>query len=88
LFQENILVIDVREKYELPVLEGVQYLSIPASEWETRKTEFISDKTVVVVCQSGIRSLKIVNQIKKIHTNRAIYSLHGGVNHWVKNKAI
>lgn len=88
LFAEELTIIDVREKHELPILEGIQYLSIPMSEWETRKTEFISDKKVIVICQSGTRSLKVVHKIKEDHPSRIILSLHGGVNAWIKTKIV
>ncbi len=88
LATEEIVVIDVREKSEEPPLEGFEYLAIPMTEWQTRKSEFITNKKVVIVCQSGNRSLKIVNQIKETHPTREIYSLHGGVLNWYKNKLV
>lgn len=86
MFSEDIIVIDVREKSEEPSLDGFLYVSIPVSEWENRKTEFISDKKVIVICQSGKRSLEVVHKIRESHPLRQIYSLQGGVLSWVKSR--
>ena len=74
------VVIDVREPEEQPKLD-VQYISIPLSQLKENVSQ-INNRNVIVVCQSGKRSLsgaKILQEI--LGPEYSISHLEGGINH-------
>lgn len=82
----NVDVIDVREPDELPEATGFEYSRIPLSTFK-EKTGTIKNKTVVLFCQSGKRSLQAAQWLfDTFGESKKIYSLQGGILNWLKNK--
>ncbi|WP_228408142.1 MULTISPECIES: HesA/MoeB/ThiF family protein [unclassified Chryseobacterium] len=76
----DTVVIDVREPEEQPKLD-VPYVSIPLSQLKENVSQ-INNRNVIVVCQSGKRSLsgaKILQEI--LGSKYSISHLEGGINH-------
>lgn len=76
----DTVVIDVREPEEQPKLD-VPYVSIPLSQLKENVSQ-INNRNVIVVCQSGKRSLsgaKILQEI--LEPKYSISHLKGGINH-------
>lgn len=76
----DTVVIDVREPEEQPKLD-VPYISIPLSQLKENVSQ-INNRNVIVVCQSGKRSLsgaKILQEI--LGPEYSISHLEGGINH-------
>lgn len=76
----DTVVIDVREPEEQPKLD-VPYISIPLSQLKENVSK-INNTNVIVVCQSGKRSLsgaKILQEI--LEPKYSISHLEGGINH-------
>jgi len=76
----DTVVIDVREPEEQPKLD-VTYISIPLSQLKENVSQ-INNRNVIVVCQSGKRSLsgaKILQEI--LGPKYSISHLKGGINH-------
>ncbi|MCD9856671.1 molybdopterin-synthase adenylyltransferase MoeB [Epilithonimonas sp. JDS] len=72
-------IIDVREINEYPKL-GIPYLSIPLSQLKENSTQ-IQHKNVIVVCQSGKRSLAGAQVLQEIlGSDYNISHLEGGIN--------
>ena len=83
----DIDVIDVREPYELPVIEVFAHQKIPLQEL-AENLSLINSNTVVTICQSGKRSLQAAKQLAAIFgTSKKIYSLHGGITAWKQHHA-
>lgn len=91
LLQEDksILIIDVREAYEEPVLK--EYLfkkkagfkQVPMSEFQPFLNTDVLEKNVVFICQHGIRSITAAKMLKEKYGNdKNIYSLQGGIEKW------
>ncbi|TRX21702.1 HesA/MoeB/ThiF family protein [Flavobacterium franklandianum] len=84
--QEKITIIDVREKGELPVVDGFTFILIPLSEFENRVLTISTQNRIVVFCKSGQRSAKAVKILKEKFPNCSAYSLAGGIDEWkIKN---
>lgn len=83
--KEQYLLIDIRELTELPRITKYNQLSIPLAQLESRIAE-LSNKSIVFVCQSGIRSQTALSKYgtKMKHA----YSLKGGINELVNRKLI
>lgn len=74
------LIIDVRETYEVPVIEGNninQISSVQVNEIEQKCNEY---NNIIFICQSGKRSLNIAQKIKNKFPEKNIYNLDQGVN--------
>lgn len=92
---ENLLrtkpveIIDIRELHETPAPHDLFCRRIPLSLWKD-KLPAVERDTVVVVCQTGARSLHAAKQLADIFgKSKTVYSLHGGVVTWnlqAKNK--
>ncbi len=78
LATEDILLIDVREEDEFERF-NIGGLNIPLSELESNLTRVQPDKKTVVVCQTGIRSLKALHLLKNTLPGLEVYNLKGGL---------
>ncbi|TRX27784.1 molybdopterin-synthase adenylyltransferase MoeB [Flavobacterium franklandianum] len=84
--QEKITIIDVREKGELPAVDGFTFILIPLSEFENSVLTISTQNRIVVFCKSGQRSAKAVKILKEKFPNCSAYSLAGGIDEWkIKN---
>ncbi len=75
----DTIVIDVREKQELPKADFTNS-SIPLSDWSERIPD-IRESTILLFCQSGIRSQKAgALLVEKYGRTKKISHLNGGIN--------
>jgi len=78
LKDENALIIDVREIGEKP-LATFRHIAVPLSQFNTHTLQF-AEPTLVVFCQSGVRSKKAVEQLQEIYgPTKTIYNLKNGI---------
>lgn len=83
----NLEIVDVREKDEIPVIDEFSCHRIPLHQLAVNSSLLQSD-TVVIICQSGARSLKGAQQLSAIFgTSKKIFSLKGGIIQWKKAHA-
>ncbi len=82
----KITVIDVRELSELPIVSEFPNIKIPMNELEEKISALKIADTIVVFCQTGIRSLNAVKIINKIIPKASVSSLHGGIIEWIKHQ--
>ena len=73
----NIQFIDVREPHEEPKVTLDNCVQIPLAELETKTNQIPADKTIIVFCQSGIRSKTAVEILEK-HNITSCFSLKEG----------
>lgn len=75
------LVVDVREKWELEVcgLEGS--LHLPLGDLPVRSTELPKNRTLVILCRTGRRSLQATLWLRSQGYPNAT-NLRGGVHQW------
>ena len=83
---EHIQIIDVREADELPKIDEFKTLQIPWSRFAESIQKIDTENKIVVLCQSGIRSLKAVRLLKEKFSGGRFYSLSGGVLEWEKHQ--
>jgi len=75
-------IIDIREDWEQPRLNRGNVLLAPMNDIEGHISEISKDKKVVIVCQSGKRSRKIVDYLKDEHNFENLLNLNGGLNNY------
>lgn len=80
---EPLLLLDIRESYELMIsrLEGARH--IPMSEIQERHAEIPRDQPVVIFCHHGVRSARLIAALQEIgYTN--LINMRGGIDAWSK----
>jgi sulfur-carrier protein adenylyltransferase/sulfurtransferase len=82
----HITLLDVRESFEMPKLQGFPYTSIPLGELTNRMGELKGNQEILVFCQSGKRSIQAAEIIKQNLQDIKLYNLDGGMNKWVETK--
>jgi rhodanese-related sulfurtransferase len=80
----NLLLIDVRTPGELtgPLGKIPQARNIPLQELEKNPEQFDHNKTLVLICRSGHRSLKAADLLAE--HGYVVYSVDGGMREWHK----
>lgn len=71
--------IDVRESHEY-ALKNIGGELMPLSELEKHLSKISRDKTVVVQCQSGVRSMKAIKLLQEKYGFDNLLNLKGGIN--------
>lgn len=80
---ESTILIDVRERHEVPVLDKQIYTQVPMSEFGAFLSKEFYQKHVVLICQHGIRSVAAAEALQeKYGAAKKIYSLKGGIVKW------
>ncbi len=75
---EDILLIDVREENEFEAF-NIGGINVPYSEIEELLTNFNKDKKIVIICQTGARSLNVLSRLKDKFPESIIYNLKHGL---------
>ena len=87
LSQQNIDIIDVRDINEMPEIEEFTTFRIPLKEL-LEKSSLIKSDTVVIICQTGNRSLQAAKQLKSVFgESKKVLSLKGGIIKWKQEHA-
>lgn len=85
LAEDEVLVVDVREHHETPLIDGFADFRIPLASLEDHFDEW-QDFTVVFVCQTGRRSMHAASMAAKQFSHARVYSLQGGILSWYEKK--
>ncbi len=77
----KITLLDLREpgEYELSSLGGI---NIPASQLEQKLSLLQGQDPLILICRSGIRSARLLPDLKRHFPAREIYHLRGGLLAW------
>lgn len=73
--------IDVRTQSEFKGRAIPSFQNIPLQQLKDRAVKLDKDKEVVVICQSGMRSMKAAKQLKKLGHSK-ITNIKGGMSAW------
>ena len=83
--KDGALLVDVREKDEVAnvAYDVPNILYIPLSEFEDRYNEIPKEGSVVLVCQSGGRSLRAAGYLVN-HGYENVVNMQHGMNRWLE----
>jgi sulfur-carrier protein adenylyltransferase/sulfurtransferase len=84
--QNNITILDVREREELPFVNEFRNIKIPLSEFEESINSIDLSEKIVVFCRSGSRGAKAVMLLKIKFPDCEIYNLSGGILARIESK--
>ena len=76
--QEDLFLLDIRESYERDV-DSIPSYHIPMGEVCARLEEIPSDKSVVVICNSGKRAEALTNLLESDFHREMLLVLQGGM---------
>lgn len=80
---DSTILIDVRERHEVPVLDKQIFTQVPMSEFGAFMGKEFYQKHVVLICQHGIRSVAAAEAMQEKYGDaKKIYSLKGGIIKW------
>ena len=79
---DEIQLIDVRnpDEFAFAKIEGARL--IPFGEVMARTEEFASEKDIVVMCRSGVRSARVIEFLESRGHEGKLYNLIGGILAW------
>lgn len=84
---QDVGIVDVREPGEIPPVTELETVRIPLGKLSGEK-DLARYGTIVLLCQTGQRSLKAARMLQGIYGNsKKIYSLKGGILQWKNNQA-
>ncbi|GAC1414161.1 MAG: rhodanese-like domain-containing protein [Candidatus Velthaea sp.] len=78
---DDLVLLDVREPYEVAVASLPAATLIPMMEIPQRFTELPRDKHIVVMCHHGVRS-ETVAAFLEANGYTSVANLTGGINAW------
>ena len=77
---KRVVLLDVREQYEIDIANIKGSLNIPMMEVPNRLSELKKEKTFAVMCHSGIRSAQVCNFLEM--KGFIVYNVAGGIDRW------
>ena len=80
LDNNEVVLLDVREPYEVEICNVKGGLFIPMNEIPQKLDQLDKDKSYAVMCHSGIRSLHVVNYLNSKGYNAL--NVIGGIDMW------
>ena len=78
--EQDIVVLDVREPWELKIAKISKSVSIPMQEIPKRLNELNKDINYAVLCHSGVRSYHVATYLEKEGFN--VWNVDGGIDKW------
>ncbi|MFQ3543943.1 rhodanese-like domain-containing protein [Halobacillus rhizosphaerae] len=81
LKEKQVQFIDVRTPQEYRSNHQKPFKNIPLAELSTRTSELDKNKEVLVICQSGMRSMKASKTLKKQGFEK-VTNIKGGMSTW------
>lgn len=80
--KDNVLVIDVRNVGELPVIEDFAYINIPLHKLLEDPGQLDAAKEILLFCHAGIRSLEAMEFLTEVCGFKNVFHLKGGLLKW------
>jgi adenylyltransferase/sulfurtransferase len=81
---EPLLLLDIREPYELMISQIRGAVNIPLSQLPARENEIPRDHPVVVFCRAGVRSARLIARLQAMGYANLI-NMKGGINDWSRD---
>lgn len=79
---KNVQFIDVRTPGEYQAYHRKPFKNIPLAQLSSKIDTLDKEKEIVVICQSGMRSMAAAKILKK-HGFEKIYNVKGGMRAWI-----
>ena len=80
ILNEKIVLLDVREKYELEIAKVKNCIHIPMMEIPKRFNELNISDDIAVICHSGVRSAQVCSFLES--KGFSVFNVAGGIDMW------
>ena len=80
LKNNEVVLLDVREPYEIEICNVKGSLFIPMNEIPQNLEQLDKEKRYAVMCHSGVRSLYVSNYLKSL--GYSTLNVNGGIDRW------
>ena len=80
----GLLLLDVREPFEFEICRIQDSLNIPLGEITRRRDELDEDRSTVVICHHGMRSLQAAMWLEQNGFSN-VFNLAGGIEAWAND---
>ncbi|MCP9199958.1 HesA/MoeB/ThiF family protein [Gramella sp. GC03-9] len=87
LADESRIYLDIREEFEQPKLDSEKVIKIPLSQLDERLWEIPKEEEVLVFCQSGKRSRKIVDLLNSEYGFKNLKNVEGGIDNIISKES-
>ena len=84
---DAVQLIDVRNRDELPRVDELNALCIPMNELKNAAHLLDRDKTIILFCHSGIRTLEALDILQEEFHLTHVCHLKGGLIQWLAYKS-
>ncbi|MFQ5519962.1 MAG: rhodanese-like domain-containing protein [Candidatus Methylomirabilia bacterium] len=81
--KDQLLLLDVRQGWELQLCRLAGAVHIPIEEIEFRTEELNPEEETVVFCHQGIRSAAVAEYLRQLGFKKAV-NLAGGLDAWAR----
>ena len=83
---DDFVLLDVREVFETEISPIPSAVNIPLGQLEdqVKDVQAWHDKTIIVFCQKGMRSLKAIQLLQTKGINNLL-NMHGGIDRWLSD---
>ncbi len=78
---DDVTLLDVREVHELAIASIASASWIPMAQVPMRLDELDSSKIIVVMCHSGMRSMRVAQYLASTGFEH-VFNLRGGIDAW------
>lgn len=78
-----LLIVDVREPWEVETCSFDDSLAIPMGDFLERVEELPRDRTLIVICHHGMRSAQVAAWMRQNGFENAV-NLAGGIDDWAR----
>lgn len=82
--EKSVLVLDVREPGEQPLIRGFNHVPLPLSQLK-QGINALEEDTIIAVCQSGKRSRQAAQILSSAFPEKKVFSLRGGIVGWTQH---
>ena len=85
--QGTIRILDVRESWETPFIEGDKVIKIPMNQLPNAIDRIPREEDLVVICQHAVRSKRVIEYLESQHGFENLINLQGGVSTYFRKTA-
>lgn len=82
--RDAISILDVREAWETPLIRNEHVIQIPINQIPQYLDRIPKTEDLVVICQHGIRSKRVVEYLETQHGFKYLIDLQGGVSSYIR----
>jgi len=83
----DIRILDVRESWETPLIDGENVLKIPVNQLLQSLDKIPRTEDLIVICQHAVRSTNVIQYLESQHNFTNLINLKDGISTYVKDIA-